>query len=140
MLHIRIYTNNTSEYRVLLHRVCNLIVGAKFKFPALHVIHNLEVLGVTNTSNPLPPKKHRFSRMPKGLSSVEKKITKKRGKNSCLHENSRDSQRLRRATARADKLGRVASARAKADKVHCTLDAAPHVFTLNHSERSKCIG
>ena len=78
--------------------------------------------------------------MPKGLSSVEKKIAKKRGKNSSLHENSRDSQRLRRATARADKLGRVASARAKADKIHCTPDAAPHGFTLKHSEGTKCVG
>lgn len=72
--------------------------------------------------------------MPKGLSSVEKKISRKRGKNSSLHENSRDLQQLRRATARADKLGRIASARAKAENVHCMIHATPHGFTLKHSE------
>lgn len=51
--------------------------------------------------------------MPKSLEKTQKKINKKKGKVTALHENSRDSQRLRRAQGRDDKLVRVASARRK---------------------------
>ncbi|EKG10768.1 hypothetical protein MPH_12151 [Macrophomina phaseolina MS6] len=52
--------------------------------------------------------------MPKSLSKVSKQISKKRGaKASALHEYSRDSRRLQRASLRDDKLIRMASTRAK---------------------------
>ncbi|KAG9231037.1 translation machinery-associated protein 16 [Amylocarpus encephaloides] len=54
--------------------------------------------------------------MPKSLEKTRKKIAKKKGNITALHENSRDSQRLRRAQNRDDKLLRVASARKKNDK------------------------
>ncbi|TVY54423.1 Translation machinery-associated protein 16 [Lachnellula cervina] len=54
--------------------------------------------------------------MPKSLEKTRKKIAKKKGNITALHENSRDSQRLRRAQNRDDKLLRVASARRKNDK------------------------
>ncbi|TVY43987.1 Translation machinery-associated protein [Lachnellula occidentalis] len=54
--------------------------------------------------------------MPKSLEKTRKKIAKKKGNITALHENSRDSQRLRRAANRDDKLLRVASARKKSDK------------------------
>ncbi|KAI9723691.1 MAG: hypothetical protein M1812_000991 [Candelaria pacifica] len=56
--------------------------------------------------------------MPKSLAKVQKKISKKKGSTNSLHENSRDSQRLRRAGARDDKLARVAAARAKTNQPH----------------------
>jgi len=54
--------------------------------------------------------------MPKSLDKTRKKIAKKKGNINALHENSRDSQRLRRAQMRDDKLIRVASARRKNDQ------------------------
>jgi hypothetical protein len=55
--------------------------------------------------------------MPKSLEKTRKKIAKKKkGNITALHENSRDSQRLRRANMRDDKLVRVASARRKNDQ------------------------
>ena len=66
--------------------------------------------------------------MPKSLEKTRKKIAKKKGNINALHENSRDSQRLRRALMRDDKLIRVASARRKNDQplsesVHSYLDS-----------------
>ncbi|KAK5155349.1 translation machinery-associated protein 16 [Cryomyces antarcticus] len=53
----------------------------------------------------------------KSLSKVSKHISKKKGaKINSLHENSRDSQRLRRASARDDKINRLSSARAKMNR------------------------
>ncbi|KAI4105538.1 MAG: hypothetical protein LQ339_003380 [Xanthoria mediterranea] len=52
--------------------------------------------------------------MPKDLAKVQKKIHKKKGAATSLHENSRDAKRLRRAGARSDKLDKLATARAKA--------------------------
>jgi len=54
--------------------------------------------------------------MPKSLEKTRKKIAKKKGNISALHENSRDSQRLRRALMRDDKLVKVASLRRKNDQ------------------------
>ena len=66
--------------------------------------------------------------MPKSLEKTRKKIAKKKRNINALHENSRDSQRLRRALMRDDKLVRVASARRKNDQplsepVHSYLDS-----------------
>ena len=54
--------------------------------------------------------------MPKSLEKTRKKISKKKGNITALHENSRDSQRLRRAEMRDHKLVKVASARRKNDQ------------------------
>jgi len=54
--------------------------------------------------------------MPKSLEKTRKKIAKKKGNITALHENSRDSQRLRRAEMRDDKLMKVASGRRKNDR------------------------
>ncbi|MCJ1362267.1 hypothetical protein MMC16_001369 [Acarospora aff. strigata] len=54
--------------------------------------------------------------MPKSLAKVHKKISKKRGNINSLHENSRDSQMLRRAGARDDKLAKLSAARAKVNQ------------------------
>ncbi|OXV11173.1 hypothetical protein Egran_01070 [Elaphomyces granulatus] len=56
--------------------------------------------------------------MPRNLYKVQKLISKKRGKLDALHENSRDSKRLQRASARNDKLARAAAATLKARQVH----------------------
>lgn len=45
---------------------------------------------------------------------IQKRIAKKKGSINSLHENSRDSKRLRRACARADKLEKLSASRAKA--------------------------
>jgi len=56
--------------------------------------------------------------MTKSLAKVQKKISKKGVSITSLHENSRNSQRLRRASARDDKLARVSAARNKVNKPH----------------------
>ena len=57
--------------------------------------------------------------MPKALHKVQKNISKKRGgKPNSLHENSRDSQRLRRAGAREDKLAKVLAAAMKMNQAY----------------------
>ncbi|KAL8853985.1 MAG: hypothetical protein Q9221_001108 [Calogaya cf. arnoldii] len=48
------------------------------------------------------------------LAKVQKKIHKKKGATTSLHEDSRDAKRLRRAGARSDKLEKLATARGKA--------------------------
>jgi hypothetical protein len=58
----------------------------------------------------------RHNIMPKSLEKTRKKIAKKKGNITALHENSRDSQRLRRAQMRDDKLVKVASLRRKNDQ------------------------
>jgi translation machinery-associated protein 16 len=50
------------------------------------------------------------------LSKVQKHITKKKGKNANLHENSRDTKRLQAASARDDKLNRLAAIREKQNR------------------------
>jgi hypothetical protein len=57
-----------------------------------------------------------FNIMSKGLEKTRKKISKKKGNITVLHENSRDSQRLRRAGMRDFKLEKVASSRRKNDQ------------------------
>ena len=57
--------------------------------------------------------------MPKSLAKVQKKLSKKKGKLNSLHENSRDAQKLRRASGREDKLAREATARGKQNQYYC---------------------
>ena len=57
--------------------------------------------------------------MAKALHKVQKHISKKRGgKPTSLHENSRDSQRLRAAGARDDKLAKVLAAATRANQAY----------------------
>lgn len=52
----------------------------------------------------------------KSLSKVQKHVAKKKGRNTVLHENSRDTHRLQRASARDDKLNRLAAVREKQNR------------------------
>ena len=54
--------------------------------------------------------------MPKSLHKVQKHITKKKGKNAQLHENSRDSRIILRANARDQRVRKVTSLREKANR------------------------
>jgi translation machinery-associated protein 16 len=54
--------------------------------------------------------------MAKTLEKARKHIAKKKGQGTVLHENSRDSQRLRRAVMRDDKLTKIAASRRKNDQ------------------------
>ena len=57
--------------------------------------------------------------MAKALHKVQKQISKKRGgEPNSLHENSRDSQRLRRAGAREDKIARLVAAASRANQTY----------------------
>lgn len=49
---------------------------------------------------------------------MQKHVTARKGKNPAIHENSRDSKRLRTASARDDKLHKLASVRAKLNQPH----------------------
>lgn len=53
------------------------------------------------------------------LSKVHKAIAKKKGKNPNLHEGSRDTRRLQRASARDDKLNRLTKLREKENRHYC---------------------
>lgn len=53
------------------------------------------------------------------LNKVQKHITKKKGKNPTLHENSRDNRRLQSAAQRDDKLNRLAAVREKQNRPYC---------------------
>lgn len=76
---------------------------------------------------------------PKSLSKVQKHLQKRKGKTPALHENSRDSKRLRRAAGRDDKLGKLSSAKARQsqpylDRVSFFQQVAqehPDVFSLD---------
>ncbi|KAK4984281.1 translation machinery-associated protein 16 [Elasticomyces elasticus] len=55
--------------------------------------------------------------MPSKLAKVQKHITKKKGsKANALHENSRDAQRLRTASARDEKVARLTAVREKTNQ------------------------
>ena len=56
--------------------------------------------------------------MAKSLSKVHKKINKKKGAVEALHENSRDSLKLRRAGARDDRIARVTHATARGRELY----------------------
>ncbi|KAI4175826.1 MAG: hypothetical protein LQ343_001439 [Gyalolechia ehrenbergii] len=80
--------------------------------------------------------------MPKHLAKVQKKIAKKKGVTSSLHENSRDAKRLRRAGARSEKLERLAAERSKAYQPYLQRIAffqtaaqeASEPFTISHMQ------
>ena len=60
-----------------------------------------------------------YNKMAKALHKVHKQISKKRGgKPTSLHENSRDSQRLRAAGAREDKLAKLLAAATRANQIY----------------------
>ena len=50
------------------------------------------------------------------MSKVQKHITKKKGKNVALHENSRDTRRLQSAAQRDDKINRLSAVREKQNR------------------------
>ncbi|KAH8819547.1 translation machinery-associated protein 16 [Xylogone sp. PMI_703] len=54
--------------------------------------------------------------MPTSVDKARKKISKKKGDITVLHENSRDSQRLRRAQMRDEKLQKISASRRKMDQ------------------------
>lgn len=57
--------------------------------------------------------------MPRALHKVQKHISKKRGgKPTSLHQNSRDAQRLRSASAREEKLTKLLDAATRANQVY----------------------
>lgn len=64
----------------------------------------------------------------KSLSKVQKHVVKKKGKNAPLHEDSRDSRRLRTASARDDKHRKAASIRENVRQPHGTSMAASSDF------------
>jgi translation machinery-associated protein 16 len=59
--------------------------------------------------------------MPRALHKVSKHITKKKGKNLVLHENSRDSRMLLRAGARDHRVQKVTSLREKINRPYSKL-------------------
>ncbi|KAL9624245.1 MAG: hypothetical protein Q9160_001492 [Pyrenula sp. 1 TL-2023] len=57
--------------------------------------------------------------MTKALHKVQKHISKKKGgKVTALHENSRDAKRLRQASAREEKLGKLVTATVRANQLY----------------------
>jgi translation machinery-associated protein 16 len=56
--------------------------------------------------------------MPQALSKVRKRVGKKKGDSTSLHENSRDAKNIRRASARDDKVTKLAVARARINQPH----------------------
>jgi translation machinery-associated protein 16 len=62
------------------------------------------------------------------LGKVQKHITKRKGKNAALHENSRDTQRLQSAAARDNKLNRLSAVREKQNRPFCMLPACRSFF------------
>ena len=57
--------------------------------------------------------------MPRALSKVQKSISKKRhSKTKGLHENSRDAQRLRSASAREEKILKLLSTAARSNQIY----------------------
>ena len=60
-----------------------------------------------------------LTKMARSLAKVQKRVSKKRGgKLNTLHENSRDSKRLRRAGAREDKIARLLQAAKSANQLY----------------------
>lgn len=53
------------------------------------------------------------------FSKVQKQIAKKKGKNPNLHEGSRDTKRMQRASARDDKLNRLTKLRENENRHFC---------------------
>lgn len=75
------------------------------------------------------------------LSKVHKAIAKKKGKNPNLHEGSRDTKRLQRASARDDKLNRLSKLREKENRHYCMFQnvflSISFTLMLVYSEQSE---
>ena len=56
----------------------------------------------------------------KNLSKIQKKLSKKKGKLNALHEESRNAKILRRASAREDRIAKVATSAMIARQSFCT--------------------
>lgn len=69
----------------------------------------------------LPSHLSLYYTMPKTLERARKAITKKKGAITALHEFSRDSKRLHRASMRDEKLEKISAARRKKDKPYSML-------------------
>ncbi|KAF2433724.1 hypothetical protein EJ08DRAFT_731302 [Tothia fuscella] len=70
----------------------------------------------------------------KALHKVQKHIIKKKGKNASIHEHSRDSKRLQRASGREDKIAKVISARQKVNRPHLHRVAFLQTATADRTE------
>ncbi|KAF2011668.1 hypothetical protein BU24DRAFT_377021 [Aaosphaeria arxii CBS 175.79] len=68
------------------------------------------------------------------LSKVQKHITKKKGKDLNLHENSRDTKRLHSAHMRDNKLNRLASVREKQNRPFLLRIKSFQSYTVEHDE------
>lgn len=62
--------------------------------------------------------------MPSKFHKVQKRVNKKKGNTTALHENSRDALRLRSAVARDDKVARLGALREKTNEPHGKLALA----------------
>ena len=72
--------------------------------------------------------------MAKSLAKIQKKISKKKGNVNSLHEKSRDSYKLRRATARAEKLKRRAAERVRLNQYYGTsMNKILLIMCANHT-------
>jgi hypothetical protein len=67
-------------------------------------------------------------KMPQSLSKVTKKITRKKGRATGLHEKSRDAAKLRKASAREERVHRVNATKARAEEGYGTFDVFPDNF------------
>ncbi|KAH7138164.1 translation machinery-associated protein 16 [Dendryphion nanum] len=64
---------------------------------------------------------------------VQKHIAKKKGRGTALHENSRDQRRLESASARDDKLNRLAAVREKQNKTYILRTKSFQSYTVEHT-------
>ncbi|KAF9731486.1 hypothetical protein PMIN06_000407 [Paraphaeosphaeria minitans] len=67
------------------------------------------------------------------MSKVQKHITKKKGKNVALHENSRDTRRLQSAAQRDDKINRLSSVREKQNRPYLLRIKSFQSYTMEHA-------
>ncbi|KAF2444351.1 hypothetical protein P171DRAFT_414322 [Karstenula rhodostoma CBS 690.94] len=67
------------------------------------------------------------------LNKVQKHITKKKGKNVALHENSRDTRRLQSAAQRDDKINRLSAVREKQNRPFLLRIKSFQSYTMEHT-------
>lgn len=92
--------------------ICTLVEIGTIKFAIPTISAREKVHRTPDSTNSLS----QVENMPKSLEKTRKKISKKKGNITALHENSRDVQRLKRAGMRDDKLAKVTSRRRKNDR------------------------
>jgi Translation machinery-associated protein 16 len=66
--------------------------------------------------------------MPQSLAKVTKKITRKKGRATGLHEKSRDAAKLRKASAREERVHRVNATKSRAEEGYGTFEGFPNSF------------